>query len=238
MQARLEHILPRLLWWAVLQLTIMEMQQYDVKHIHWSAESIHAKLTSSSRADCAAGTCAGGLCEVDDPSTHSLDNKCSSGDGNKQYGGKWDDCFGRSTNTCGIGSIFCGAGNYLLKRHHRLSTIPATPQTDFAAQIMRIGFAMWLLGFAAQAHGNCADIVIAPMPRAGDGSGSTPHVLSPDDIVASYELCESSQVRITHKLSYVQKVATLAPFYGNCLDSRGQLAVLPNTRPRKSSVNT
>jgi hypothetical protein len=114
MQARLEHILPRLLWRTVLQLTDIEMRQYQVSAIHSSAEINHAKLTSSSsRADCAAGTCAGSLCEVNDLSTYPPDSKCGSANSNKKCGGRWGDRCSTSTNTCGTGPSFCGASNCL-----------------------------------------------------------------------------------------------------------------------------
>jgi hypothetical protein len=200
MQPRLEHVLPGLRWWAVLQLTDMEMRQYEVKYIHLSASRNCAKLTTSlSRADCAAGTCAGGLCEVDNPSSYSLDGRCGSGNGNKKCGGVWGDCCG-DTNTCGTGSSFCGAGNCL---YGNCTFTPPTsnpettplpfyytgnttdgfcgPNNDNKICNVAWGFCCTSTGkciMEAQfcgtgcmpAYGNCTDAVIAPTPKPGDVS--------------------------------------------------------------------
>ncbi|KAH7061724.1 keratin-associated protein 5-4 [Paraphoma chrysanthemicola] len=67
----------------------------------------------NTKADCAAGSCAGGFCEVQDPNAYSLDGKCGPATGDKKCGGKWGNCCGKSSNTCGSGDSFCGAGNCL-----------------------------------------------------------------------------------------------------------------------------
>ncbi|KAF2742347.1 carbohydrate-binding module family 18 protein [Sporormia fimetaria CBS 119925] len=66
----------------------------------------------NTQQDCRAGTCAHGLCDVENPSSYSLDGKCGPASGNKQCGGKWGNCCGKS-NTCGTGTSFCGVGNCL-----------------------------------------------------------------------------------------------------------------------------
>lgn len=76
------------------------------------------------RADCAAGTCAGGMCEVNDPSSYSLDGKCGPANGDKKCGGKWGQSCGKSSNTCGTGQSFCGTGNCL---YGNCTFTPPTP---------------------------------------------------------------------------------------------------------------
>jgi hypothetical protein len=76
-------------------------------------EEIHHSQADNiiSRADCAAGTCTGGLCAVNDSSAYSLEGKCGSATGDKKCGVKWGDGCGKSTSTCGTGSDFYGTGN-------------------------------------------------------------------------------------------------------------------------------
>ncbi|PVI03007.1 carbohydrate-binding module family 18 protein [Periconia macrospinosa] len=154
----------------------------------------------NTKADCAAGTCAGGLCEVNDPSTYSLDGKCGSGNGNKKCGGKWGDCCGKSTNTCGTGSSFCGVGNCL---YGNCTFTPPTsapettplpfyytgnttdgfcgPNNDNKVCNVAWGFccaSTGKCGIGAQfcgtgcmpTYGNCTNANVAPTPKPGDVS--------------------------------------------------------------------
>lgn len=62
------------------------------------------------RENCQEGTCASGLCAVNNPSDYSLGCQCGPPTGDKKCGGTWGSCCG-TNNHCGSGPKYCNPDN-------------------------------------------------------------------------------------------------------------------------------